>query len=44
MEDWKEVWSLDDSEAVQLAAAQTIQDSGISLPRGEAPGTGTVSS
>lgn len=36
MENWKDIWSLEDTEAVQLAAAQTLQDSGLTLPRGKA--------
>jgi hypothetical protein len=43
MEAWKELWSLEDNEAVQLAAAQTLQESGVSLPRGDASNTENVS-
>ena len=43
MEAWKEIWSLEDSEVVQLAAAQTLQNSGVNLPLGEASNTENVS-
>ena len=43
MDVWKEIWSLEDSEATKLAAAQTLQDSGVSLPRGEASNIEKVS-
>lgn len=34
MEDWNELWSFEDTRAVQTAAAQTLKNCGISLPRG----------
>ena len=34
MEDWNELWSFEDTQAVQMAAAQTLKNCGISLPRG----------
>ena len=34
MEDWNELWSFEDTQAVQIAAAQTLKNCGISLPRG----------
>lgn len=35
MEGWNELWSFEDTEAVQLAALQTLQDCGINVPRGK---------
>lgn len=37
MEEWNELWCFEDGEAVQLAAAQTLQNCGIKLPRREPP-------
>jgi hypothetical protein len=34
MEDWNELWSFEDIRAVQTAAAQTLKNCGINLPRG----------
>lgn len=33
MDDWREVWSFENIEAVQEAAAVALQDLGISVPR-----------
>ena len=42
MEGWKELWRFEGIEAVQVAAAQALQSSGINVPRGEPPETETV--
>ena len=34
MEDWNELWSFEDIQAVQIAATKTLKNCGISLPRG----------
>ena len=44
MDDWREVWSFESIEAVQEAAAQALQNQGISVPRDELQDTESVSS